>query len=312
MTQNMSQKRDYDRASRAADVVRDKIRDHGLDPDLLRTGSAVVLGSGLQRKDKFPSRLGEHPLTIPFRDIPTLKENTGKPAPGHSLELMIGPLEGDEKHLVAAFLGRKHLYEDHTADACVFYVRMLKLLGVDVLGITNAAGILNHREIKRGDVVMIRDCMNRTGTSALHGPTEAMWGEPFTSMKDMLPEWIIAKAREIATKTLRWKRLPSGVYLQDRGSLRRYQTAAESQEMKILGADLVGKSTVIELEAAQDAGIPHKFAATLATNYAFGMLPASQPEVTSGHVVEEGEKNADKFSAFLSLLLQAIHQKLKK
>lgn len=299
-----SPKRDYDRANRAADNIRRIMLERGLEPNRLSAGAAVTLGSGLQ--EDFPRRVKDR-LFISYDEIPLLEEGGSGKAPGHHHKLLIGSLDDEANFLIAAFLGRYHLYEDLTADACAFYVRVVKALGIDVLGVTNAAGILNGRRIHKGDIVMLTDIVNLTGTSSLHGPTESMWGEPFTSMKGLLTPWIITEAQEVSKKVGQ-RILPKGIYVQDRGTLRRYQTAAESKVYQALGWDLIGKSTAIELEVAVDCGIKDNFGVSLATNYAYGIRPDLQNDVTSDHVVSTGKKHAEKFGDFLAELIKRIMQ----
>lgn len=301
-----SPKKDYDAAHAAARAIRDRVRSHGWDPSRLASGSAVQLGSGLQAS--FARRLGDRPLTIPYADVPHLVPPGAVPAPNHRLELTVGPLDGDEGHLVVVFGGRFHLYQGLSAEACTFYVRVVKALGVDVLGITCAAGALDDATIARGEVVMIEDTFNFTGTSALCGETASMWGEPFAPMASHLPRWIVERARAVAVDELGWPRLPSGVYLQDRGALRAYQTPFASRLFRSWGAHLVGKSTAIELEVVDDVGITRNFAMALATNYAVGIRSDLQPEVHSDHVVEEGERHAERFGALLAALLCDLHR----
>jgi len=302
-----SPKKDFDAAHAAAEAIRARLHAHGLDPTLLPAGSAVQLGSGLQRS--FARRLGDRPLVIPFAEVPHLIPPGATPAPNHRLELTVGPLDGDPGHLVVVFGGRFHLYQGLSAEACTFYVRVVKALGIDVLGVTCAAGALDESTIARGDVVMIEDVFNFTGTSALRGDNDAMWGEPFAPMKSLLPGWIIDRARAIATEDLGWPSLPSGVYLQDRGELRAYQTPFASRLFRSWGAHLVGKSTAIELEVVDDVGIRRNFAIALATNYAYGIRQDLQPEVHSDHVVDEGARHAERFGDLLAALLHDLHRR---
>lgn len=301
----MDPRKAHTEAHAAADAVRQAMRAHGLDPDTLARGAALMLGSGLQ--DEFPKRLGDNALRLPYGEIPYMAPLTGAAAPAHQMQLLIGPLDDDPNLLVAAFCGRYHLYQDLSPEVCSFYVRLVKALDIQILGITCAAGILADDDLNVGDIVMIEDTFNFSGTSALRGDTDQMWGEPFAPMRTVLPRSIIQQARKLATEELSWPALPSGVYLQDRAFLRGYQTPFESRLFRSWGADLVGKSTVIELEVVDDVHIPHNFAIALATNYANGLRPAQQPEVTSDHVIAQGQKNALRFSQLLALLLQRLH-----
>jgi purine-nucleoside phosphorylase len=292
-----SPRKDYDRAVLAAEKISDIAYEAGLNPSEIK--SAITLGTGLQ--ESFPGHLTDT-IAIPYGDIPML-DGDQTAAPSHKQRLVLGKLEGDDRHIVAAWQGRYHLYEGLSADACAFYVRVSKLLGVDVLGITNAAGVLNSKDIKRYDLVALNDVINNTGTSPLEGTTEQMWGEPFTPTADFLPASTRKKVQEAAMEVLR-KRLPEGVYLQDRAPVRRYQTPAESRMLRLLGADLVGKSTAIEVAAAADAGIKDVFGITYATNYAQGIEPELQATVTSGHVEEAGQRIAEDFANLLVAVLR--------
>jgi purine-nucleoside phosphorylase len=290
-----SPKTDYDLSNRIADGLRDKMRDHGLEPDNLT--SAVALGTSLNKS--FPQRLGVDALRVGYKEA-GLPHGT---APGHDHEAIIGPLDGDENHLTIAYSGRPHIYGGFTANECVRYVRVAKALGIDILGVTNAAGSLNPSEFPEGGIAMIRDMVRHGSQTPLLGTSEEMWGDPFTATADLLPEWIIDEARIIATGQVGWNKLPSGVYIQDQMSGRRYQTRAETTRFVRWG-DMVGKSTVIELEAALDAGIPHHFGVTKVTNLAQGIEGGSR--VTSDHVEKIGAEGADDVAKFLALLMAKI------
>lgn len=157
---------------------------------------------------------------------------------------------------------------------------------------------------------MISDVINDSGQSVLQGPPESLWAEtPFLPTHALLPKDIIAAARDIAVRELGWPRLPEGTYMFDTtGTIRRYQTAAETARQRNGGADLIGKSTVLELEAVLDCGIARHFGMTLATNYAVGINPEDQAEVTSDHVVDMGRARAEVFGELLARLLKRLHQ----
>lgn len=158
--------------------------------------------------------------------------------PGHSGQFVFGELAGVP---VLAQQGRVHLYEGFPAEHVVAFVRAAAQVGVENFVVTNAAGGLNP-EMEPGDVMMISDHMNLTGTTPLSGAA-------FLDMADAYDPDLRAAAQEVASTqdvTLR-----EGVYAGLHGPA--FETPAEAQYLRTIGADAVGMSTVLEVLAAREA-----------------------------------------------------------
>lgn len=246
------------RLRRAADDVR------RADPRAPKV--ALVLGSGL---GGFADSL-EHKTVIPYDSI------EGMPVSrivGHAGNLVIGEVRGMP---VAAMQGRVHLYEGHSAADVVFGVRLMRLLGADTLVITNAAGGCGER-LSPGDLMVIDDHINLTGTSCLVGENEDELGVRFPDMSEAYDRNLRALAGEVAAA--RGLTLAHGVYAGLLGPS--YETPAEVRMMCRLGADAVGMSTVLEVIAARHMGM-RVLGVSCITNLAAGIsaTPLSHDEVT--------------------------------
>lgn len=147
---------------------------------------------------------------------------------------------------VVAFAGRAHLYEGHDAASVVYYVRLAALSGAGTIVLTNAAGGLNAR-YARGDVMLIADHLNLAGAS----PLDPAHGNPFVDMLGAYSPRLRALARDAAGAFA--ARVHEGVYAGVRGP--QYETPAESEALRRMGADAVGMSTVLETIAARSLGL---------------------------------------------------------
>jgi purine-nucleoside phosphorylase len=196
--------------------------------------AAVVLGSGLS--DAVRTRI--EGATIPYAKL-------GLPraaVPGHPGVAVAGQWAGKR---VVAFAGRAHLYEGHSARAVAYAVRLAAKAGARTIVLTNAAGGLNE-EFARGDLMLVRDHINLTGTSPL-GPRHKP--SPFVNMTDAYAPHLRALARANSEGIA----LREGVYAGVTGPA--YETPAEASALRHLGADAVGMSLVIETIAARAAGL---------------------------------------------------------
>lgn len=147
---------------------------------------------------------------------------------------------------VAAFAGRAHLYEGYDAADVVYFVRLAALCGAKTIVLTNAAGGLNAGYV-RGDVMLIADHLNLTGAS----PLDPAHGNPFVDMLGAYSPRLRALARDAAGEHA--ARLHDGVYAGVRGP--QFETPAESEALRRMGADAVGMSTVLETIAARSLGL---------------------------------------------------------
>lgn len=198
---------------------------------------AIVLGSGLAAG--VVARVGGR--AIPYHKLHAPR--TG--VLGHASEAHVGTWAGKR---VIAFAGRSHLYEGRSASDVAYLVRLAASAGARTIVLTNAAGALDA-SYARGDVMLIADHLNLTGTS----PLDAREGDAFVGMVDAYAPHLRAVARRVAgDRPPDGTTLREGVYAGVRGP--QYETAAESELLRRLGAHAVGMSTVLETIAARARG----------------------------------------------------------
>ena len=201
--------------------------------------AGIVLGSGLGKlADKI-----EDATVIPYREIPGFPVST---AIGHKGNFIIGTLGGKT---VVAMQGRFHYYEGYPMELVILPIRVMKMLGIEYLFVSNAAGGAN-KEFKIGDLMIINDHIN-TLPNPLIGKNLADLGERFPDMTRAYDRELIAKAEETASKM--GLELRKGVYFASTGPT--YETPAEIRFYRMIGADAVGMSTVPEVIAARHMGI---------------------------------------------------------
>ncbi|MBR3930976.1 MAG: purine-nucleoside phosphorylase [Tidjanibacter sp.] len=200
----------------------------------------IILGTGL-------GGLVEHievVEAIPYAEIPNFPVSTVE---GHSGKLIFGTLGGKK---VVAMQGRFHYYEGYTAQQVVFPVRVLKLLGIKYLFVSNAAGSMNST-FRVGDVMVINDHINLI-PNPLIGKNIAELGPRFPDMNDAYNPELIAKATAIAERE--GIKLQYGCYVALTGPT--FETPKEYMWVKIIGGDAVGISTAPEVIAARHMNIP--------------------------------------------------------
>jgi purine-nucleoside phosphorylase len=238
---------------------------------------AIVLGSGL---GAFADEAREA-LAVSYVDIP------GFPKPsveGHAGRLAVGTIEGQR---VALFQGRGHYYERVDANAMRIAIETFRKLGGETLLLTNAAGGLN-REWRPPALVAITDHINFSGTNPLIGYAGADRFVPLTRAYD---EALLATLREAARGAD--VELNEGVYMWFSGPS--FETPAEIRAARILGADLVGMSTVPEVILARRAGL-RCAAVSVVTNYAAGLAGGDPSHEETQAVAHEA---ADRFKRLL-------------
>jgi purine-nucleoside phosphorylase len=207
-----------------------------LGPDI-----GIILGSGLGAL----TRRIVAPMALPYGDIPHMPGST---VAGHAGTLTFGLLSGAR---VACLSGRAHLYEGHAPDRVVFGVRLLALLGVKFVLVTNAAGGIN-RSFEPGDLMLIRDHLNLTGRNPLVGPNLEALGPRFPDMSAPYDLRLGQLAQRLSFA--RGVPLKEGVYAGVLGPC--YETPAEIDMLERLGASAVGMSTVLEVIALRHMGVP--------------------------------------------------------
>ncbi len=224
----------FDKANEAANYIKSKI-----DGDYK---IAVILGSGLGSISEEFTNVTK----IKYSDIPNMPVST---AMGHKGELIFGEIYGKK---VIAMNGRLHYYEGYSMQDITLPIRILKLVGVETLVITNAAGGINS-SFERGDIMLIEDHINFMGGNPLIGPNEDEFGPRFPDMSEPYKIEYIEKVEAIATKLGYSNKIKKGVYIGFSGPS--FETKAELKFSKIAGADTVGMSTVPEVIVANHCGM---------------------------------------------------------
>jgi purine-nucleoside phosphorylase len=253
----------------------------------LRPRIALVLGSGL---GGFADSLTDA-ARIPYAEIPAFPQST---AIGHAGQMVIGKSGGVS---VAAMQGRVHLYEGYSAQQVTFPIRVFGRMGIRAVILTNAAGGINLG-YSQGALVLIRDHINLQGVNPLVGPNDDRFGVRFPDMTHAYAKEYRAIARAEATK--QGLTLHEGVYAGLLGPS--YETPAEIEYLRRIGADLVGMSTVAEVIAARHMGI-QVLAISCVTNMAAGIL--DQP-LSHAEVMETGERVQHTFESLLRAVLPRI------
>jgi purine-nucleoside phosphorylase len=253
----------------------------------LRPKIGLVLGSGL---GAFADSVTD-PARIPFSEIAAFPRST---AIGHAGKLVIGK-SGSVP--VAVMQGRVHLYEGYSALEVAFPMRVFGRMGIRSVVLTNAAGGINLH-YQQGALVVIRDHINLQGANPLVGANDDRFGVRFPDMTHAYAKDYRAIAGEEAAKL--GMTLHEGVYAALLGPS--YETPAEINYLRIIGADLVGMSTAFEVIAARHMGIK-VLAISCVTNMAAGIL--DQP-LSHEEVMETGERVRSSFEALLRAVLPRI------
>jgi purine-nucleoside phosphorylase len=279
----MSENRIYSLADSAAQLI--------LKRTSLRPQIALVLGSGL---GGFADSLTDT-VRVPYADIPAFPRST---AIGHAGQMVIGQVSGNVGEVsVAAMQGRVHLYEGYSPQEVTFPIRVFSRMGIRAVILTNAAGGISL-SYSQGALVVIRDHINLQGANPLVGPNDDRFGVRFPDMTNAYEKEYRRIAREEAAKL----GIPQheGVYAGLLGPS--YETPAEIEYLRRMGADLVGMSTVAEVIAARHMGIK-VLAISCVTNMAAGIL--DQP-LSHAEVLETGERVKTTFEALLRAVLPRI------
>jgi purine-nucleoside phosphorylase len=275
----------YTKAQAAAAHVR------SLTPHTPRVG--IILGSGL---GGFGTQV-QDATTIPYSTIPNFPQSTVE---GHHGNLILGTVAGVP---VAVMQGRVHAYEGYALSEVTFPTRVLGLLGCRTLIVTNAAGGINNA-YKPGSLVAITDHINLTGSNAALGPNEPRFattptsGLRFFDMSTAYSPALRAIAHEEALK----QEIPleQGVYLAVLGPS--FETPAEIRAFRILGADLVGMSTVHEVIVARHMGL-EVLGLSLVTNFAAGV---TADLIHHEDVMEIGRLAEARFTALVTAVLPRL------
>lgn len=247
---------------------------------------AVVLGSGLGGlSDRFTGA-----RRLDFGEIPGWPSSGVE---GHAGALLAGELEGVR---ALGLSGRVHLYEGHDPSLVALPVRTLARAGVEVLVVSNAAGAVNPR-FAPGELMLLADHLDLTWRSPLAGPTgegEDRWPDLHACYDPALRGIVRGVARELGVA------LREGVYAAMLGPS--YETPAEVEMLRRLGADAVGMSTVPEVLAARASGV-RCVAVSCLTNYAAGVAP--EP-LSHAEVLDTTRRVADDFQELVARSVAAM------
>lgn len=271
-----------ERIYKAADYLKERIGDKPL-PEV-----GVVLGSGL---GKLADKIGD-PVTISYKEIPDFPKST---AIGHKGNFIYGTLGGKP---VLAMQGRFHYYEGYSMDLVTIGIRVMKVVGIKTLFVSNAAGATNP-DFNVGDLVVIRDHIN-TLPNPLIGPNLDEFGPRFPDMTCAYDLELQKLAYKVADEM--GLELKKGVYFASTGPT--YETPAEVRYYHAVGADLVGMSTVPEVIVARHCGI-RVFGMSVATNVA-NALNAEKNLNDGDDVVNQANQAADKMSELFARMIAAL------
>lgn len=250
--------------------------------------AGIVLGSGL---GKLADEI-ENPTVIPYKDIPGFPVST---AIGHKGNFIAGELGGK---YVVAMQGRFHYYEGYPMDVVTLPIRVMKVLGIQYLFVSNAAGGVNF-DFKMGDLMVITDHINHL-PNPLVGPNLAEFGPRFPDMTRPYDVRLRKMAFSIAGEM--GIELRSGVYFAGTGPS--YETPAEYKYFRLIGADAVGMSTIPEVIVARHSDIP-VFGMSVITNEAHDDY--SEDYVNDGDdVVAAADAAADKMTALFTKMIASL------
>lgn len=215
----------------------------------------VICGSGMGGL----ADMLEDKESFPYHEIPGFPTST---VAGHKGRLVFGTLNGVS---MVCMQGRFHVYEGYSLWKCAMPVRVMKLIGVKTLIVTNAAGGLNPN-FRAGDIMIIKDHINFPGFSGdnpLRGRNDERWGPRFPAINNAYDLKLRNLAKDIAKELGLSDCMQEGVYVMVGGPS--YETVAELRALRTLGADAVGMSTAHEVIAAKHCGL-RVFGLSLITN----------------------------------------------
>ncbi|KAF2715956.1 hypothetical protein K431DRAFT_289817 [Polychaeton citri CBS 116435] len=250
----------FERATETVDFLRNR-----LPTKLGKPKIAIVCGSGLSG---LAATINEGSAEwFDYSDVPNFPQST---VAGHEGKLLFGTM-GQRQIPVVLLVGRAHFYEGYNMDVVTFATRVCKLLGVEKMIVTNAAGGLNS-SYAVGDIVCLNDHINLAGLAGWHplrGPNPEDFGTRFPPLSDAydlsLRQLAHRSWQDLRRQVPSRRKLHEGVYAFVSGPS--YETRAECRLLRQMGADLVGMSTVPEIIVARHSGM-QVLAFSLVTNNA--------------------------------------------
>jgi len=276
----------HDIVSQASDYILSRTRH--------RPSIGIICGSGLGGL----ADLAQNADVFPYSEIPGFPQST---VSGHVGRLLLGELHGVT---VVIMQGRFHSYEGYPLWKTAMPVRVMKLLGVEILMVTNAGGGLNAA-FNVGDIMVLKDHINLPGFSCQHplrGPNDEKFGPRFFPTNDLYKKEFRDLARKVARQLNLDGIVRQGVYAMVGGP--NYETVAELKLLRELGVDSVGMSTIPETIVAHHCGMK-VFACSLITNmcvveYGTGI------DTNHQEVIEWGRKRANDMKDFIAKMVVAV------
>ena len=269
----------YDRIQLSSKYIINKIR---ITPTI-----GIILGSGLSEY----SNQMEEVIEIPYSEIPDFPEAT---ATSHKSKLLFGKLRGKYTLIMC---GRFHKYEGYSMEQSAFPVCVMKALGVKTLITTNAVGAVNT-DFEVGNLVVISDHIKLAMESPLTGQNVSELGPRFNDMTYAYTPKLRELAKEVSYGI--GLNLREGVYAYMAGPS--YETPAEVNMLRILGADVVGMSTVSEVIAAAHCGM-NVLGISFVANMAAGIL---KEPLSGDHIIQAGKNAISDFEALIGAVIDRI------
>ena len=242
-----------------------------------RPRTLLVLGSGLA--DLVSSI--EDPVEVDYGDVPFMPLST---APGHEGRFVAGALDGVD---ILCMQGRLHGYEGYSPEEAVFPIRVARWLGIETAILTNASGAIDA-SLTPGQVVLISDHINLTGANPLVGTNDDDLGDRFPDMGDAYSKSLRTLSKD-AARSIGYDLL-EGVYMGVSGPS--FETPAEIRAFRVLGADLVGMSTVWETIAAVHCGL-RVIGLSMVVNMASGISGRPITEADLTRAAQRGSNDMD-------------------
>ncbi len=268
---------DLEYFEKSADYVKSKI---DFQPQI-----AIILGTAL-------GKLAEdivNPVVIPYEEIPNFLISTVK---SHAGKLILGELYGKK---VVCMSGRFHYYEGYDFEQLTAPIRLFKLLGVQNVILTNAAGGINTGYIP-GDLMIIKDHINMVGASPMRGPNDDRIGRRFFDVCNMYDEGLRKLAKSLSGDC--GLRVQEGVYAYQVGP--HFETPAEIRFLRMAGADACGMSTITEALTAAHCGLK-TLAISLITNMAAGVV---ENRVDGEEVDRTATQSAQEFRKYMKSIIE--------
>lgn len=247
----------------------------------------IILGSGL---GGLATEI-EVETRIPYTEIPNFPVSTVE---GHSGQLIFGKLGGKQ---VVAMQGRFHYYEGYSMKEVTLPVRVMKAMGIETLFVSNASGGLNP-DYKVGDLMIITDHINFFPEHPLHGKNLEELGPRFPDMSECYTKSLYKKAMQIAEN--KGICIKDGIYVGVQGPT--FETPAEYKMFRILGADVVGMSTVPEVIVARHSGM-NVFGISIVTDSG---VPGEIVEISHEEVQEVAKAAEPHMTYIMKTLIASI------